>query len=508
LVVLLLLLTVVALVWRSGVVGSLFDKGKPRGAGSPAGRPSPGHSSAPSSRASPATQPIGTPVTAGPINTTFPGITTFRGNASRTYYGEGPLPKHPKVLWRYPASGGLCSRSNNLGVTKVWCGTGWTGQPNVIARKDGRIEVRIGAYDGHYHFLNGRTGARLRPDLVTGDLAKGSATSDPDGYPLYYAGSRDNKFRIVALDRPKPTVLWSIDANRDVPHKVWNDDWDGSALVLGDYLIEGGENSWLYVVRLNRHYDMAGKVQVDPRIVMLVPGYDAQLFKDLGDKDVSIEDSVAFRDGVVYFSNSGGLVQGWDIRDILRGGTRYERVFRFWDGDETDASIAIDDQGYLYVGRHASFNVPTRPQVRDHQVGSLMKLDPRKPNDPVVWSVQIGGFNPDGGILSTPALYNGMVYVLDTAGALVAVDQRTGKVWWRKKLPGPTWMSPVPVDGQILVGDCSGVLHDFDISSPHRRPTELWRVQLSGCVESTPAVWDDRIYVGTRGGAIYGIGDP
>ena len=32
----------------------------------------------------------------------------------------------------------------------------------------------------------------MRPDLVTGDLAKGSATSDPDGYPLYYAGSRDN----------------------------------------------------------------------------------------------------------------------------------------------------------------------------------------------------------------------------------------------------------------------------------------------------------------------------
>ena len=43
---------------------------------------------------------------------------------------------------------------------------------------------------------------------MTGDLAKGSATSDPDGYPLYYAGSRDNYLRVVALDRPTPTVLW------------------------------------------------------------------------------------------------------------------------------------------------------------------------------------------------------------------------------------------------------------------------------------------------------------
>ena len=40
---------------------------------------------------------------------------------------------------------------------------------------------------------------------MTGDLAKGSATSDPDGYPLYYAGSRDNKLRVVALDRGRPT---------------------------------------------------------------------------------------------------------------------------------------------------------------------------------------------------------------------------------------------------------------------------------------------------------------
>jgi hypothetical protein len=32
-------------------------------------------------------------------------------------------------------------------------------------------------------------------------------------------------------------------------------------------------------------------------------------------------------------------------------------------------------------------------------------------------------------------------------------------------------------------------------------PKEIWSVHLSeGCVESTPAVWNGRIYVGTRGG--------
>jgi outer membrane protein assembly factor BamB len=504
-----------ALAWRTdafGLLGSAAPASpitapstSPRVGGTasvPVGGSEPGPSAtAPSPSPSPAS------TTPGPINTAFPGLTTFRGNASRDYYGQGPLPSDPKVLWRYPETGGLCSTSVNLGQSKVWCGTGWTGQPNVIQHEDGSIEIREGAYDGHYHFLDGKTGQPVMPDLVTGDLAKGSATSDPDGYPLYYAGSRDNDFRIVALDRPEPTVLWKMNAN-SAPNPVWNDDWDGAALVVGDYLLEGGENSWFYVVKLNRRYDANGVVQVDPRIVMLVPGYDQQLFSDLGDDGVSIENSVAFRDGVAYFANSGGLVQGWDISDILNGGTEYDRVFRFWDGDETDASIVIDDEGFLYVGRHRSFNIPSRPQERSHEVGSLMKLDPSKPNDPVVWSVQIGGFEPDGGILGTPALYKGVVYVTDTAGALVAVNQKTGNIMWQRDLPGPTWGSPVPIDDHVLVGDCSGVLHNFDVSTPSS-PVEEWTVKLDdSCIESTPAVWKGMIYVGTRGGGIYGIGDP
>jgi hypothetical protein len=225
---------------------------------------------------------------ARPINAAFPGITTFRGNATRTFYGEGPVPRHPEILWRYPRSGGMCSQSTDESGTKTWCGLGWTGQPNVIQHPGGKVELRFGAYDGRYHFLDAATGLPLRPDLVTGDLAKGSATSDPDGYPLYYAGSRDNRLRIVALDRGAPAVLWSLDAMTSVPRVVWNNDWDGAPLVIGDYLIEGGENSWLYVIRLHRGYDARGKVTVDPHVVLRVPGWDAGLLRALGDDRVSI----------------------------------------------------------------------------------------------------------------------------------------------------------------------------------------------------------------------------
>ena len=453
---------------------------------------------------SPTRRPKALP-TPGPINTTFRGLTTFRGNATRDFYGRGPVPTHPVIRWRYPTSGGLCSKSTDGFGTRVWCGTGWTGQPNVILGKNGSVEVREGAYDGHYHFLDGKTGIPVRPDLVTGDLAKGSATTDSTGFPLYYAGSRDNLLRVVALDRQTPTVLWSFDSTTQVG-RLWNDDWDAAPLQIGDYLLDGGENSWFYVIRLHRRYDANGLVQVRPQIVMRVPGFDRQLLSTIGDTDVSIEDSVAYTDGVVYFANSGGLVQGWDISRVLHGGKKYERVFRFWDGDDTDASIVIDPQGYLYVGRKMEENV-SRPASlpRDHQIGDLMKLDPSRPAHPLVWSVQLGGFEPDGGLLGTPAWAGGIVYATYTEGGVAAVDAVTGKLLWNHPLPGPTWSSPVVVDDELLVGDGSGALNCFDVSKPRRNPKQLWRLQLGGTIESTPAVWHGWIFVGSRDGGIYGI---
>jgi outer membrane protein assembly factor BamB len=124
-----------------------------------------------------------------------------------------------------------------------------------------------------------------------------------------------------------------------------------------------------------------------------------------------------------------------------------------------------------------------------------------------VWTADLSRQGPGGGILSTPALYNGVVYVMDAGRGLLAVDQKTGKLLYELHLVAGSWSSPVPINHQLLVGDCSGVLHSFDISAPRTPPEELWRLQLPGCIESTPAVWKGTIWVGTRSGAMFGIGD-
>ncbi len=295
----------------------------------------------------------------------------------------------------------------------------------MIESADGSIEVREGAYDGQYHFLDGLTGEEVRPNYRTRDLAKGSATSDPDGYPLFYGGSRDGHLRILALDRPEPELLWSINSATTVPLPLRNDDWDGAPSIIGDYMLEGGENGWLYVVQLHRGYDATGLVTVAPEIVATIAGFDDQLLRDLGDKEVSIENSVVFRKGVVYFANSGGLVQGWDISDLLTGGTEYQQVLRFWVGDDVDASLVMDQAGFLYVAaEYQRFN------ERAQEVGQLLKLDPRTPEDPLVWSIDAReiGFEGAGGSWSTPALYGDVVVFSTAAGRVLIVDRISGAI--------------------------------------------------------------------------------
>ena len=84
------------------------------------------------------------------------------------------------------------------------------------------------------------------------------------------------------MDRAEPTLLWDIDADTSVPLPLRNNDWDGAPLVIGDYLLEGGENGWFYVVQLNRGYDEQGLVTVDPEIVATIPGFDDELLGAAG----------------------------------------------------------------------------------------------------------------------------------------------------------------------------------------------------------------------------------
>lgn len=436
---------------------------------------------------------------ARPWGSAVQGLLTFRGNPTRSFMGTGPVPRtRAEVLWRYPPDGrAMCAESSEYGEIRTWCGTGWTGQPAVFER-DGRTWVVFGAYDRAVHFVDAATGLDILPPFPTGDLAKGTVTVDPDGYPLVYAGSRDNRLRIIAIDGPAPRELWSLDGR--TADRRWNDDWDAAPLVVGGHLIEGGENSWFVGYELHRGYGADGLVTVAPEPSFRVPGFDDELLSAVGDNRVSLESSVSMSGNIAYLNSSGGLLQGWDLTPLRTGEGQVTRVFRFWTGDDGDATVVTDDGGYLYVGVEVD-----RDTARGRELGQMLKVDPRL-DDPVVWSVDVHG-GPDTGTWSTPAVVGDLVVWPTKPGTVYGLDRATGDIRWTLDLPWGMLSSPAVVDGVLVVGDAGGVLHAYDLGGGGGAPVELWRVELGGNIESTPAVWQGRVYVGTRGGFVYAVGE-
>jgi len=164
------------------------------------------------------------------------------------------------------------------------------------------------------------------------------------------------------------------------------------------------------------------------------------------------------------------------------------------------------------VCQHSDTRSATAVQ-RYNDVGQIIKLDPRKTGegeDPLVRSQkttkQSGG---QSGVWATPCLYKDMLYVPTHGGALLGLDRWTGELVWQKTLTEHAWASCVVVDHTLIVGDTYGVLHAWDVSDTRVDPPVVWEYSLESgsALESTPAVWKGRIYVGSRDGYFYCFGD-
>jgi len=423
------------------------------------------------------------------------GLTMFRGNKERNFYGTGPISNSPIVQWRYPDEP-MCKYSTSLEITNYWCGSGWTGQPVVWERPDGITEVIFGAYDGAIHFVNAETGKSTRPNFQTGDIIKGSFTLDTDGFPVLYGGSRDNKLRIIALDRKVPTEIWALDSEK-LKDGIWNNDWDGNPVIVDGVMYEGGENGIFYAIEINRSFDEFGKVIVNPEIIYQYISYNEDLIA-LTDENLSIENSPLVVDDVVYIANGGGRIMGFDIKKIKNG--KDPLVFDFWAGDDIDATMVTDGTGAIYVAvEEERFN------DRSEEIGQLIKLNPKK-KDPVVWNISLPSdpAKVKSGIWATPAIYKDYIYVPTHLGELLVVNKDNGKIVWRKNIGSHEWSSPSVIDGTLIVATCQlGGVQAYDLLDP-AEPKLLWNKRVGeGCIESTPAIWKGAMYLGNRDGYFY-----
>lgn len=444
------------------------------------------------------------------------GVLTFRGNNYRNSPSFGTsnlLDKSLSTSWEFKTS------SSSWGG-----GAGWTGQPAIVRwpyelrkkmnirdefkSKEGLTEAIYASLDGNVYFIDIKTGKETRDKINIGNPIKGSVSIDPRGLPLLYVGEGIQEkgavgFNIYSLI--DGSHLFELSGNDRFAARGWPA-FDSSAIVNSesDSVIVGGENGLLYIIKLNSNYDTkTNTMSINPKVNKYkynAPGSRGRL---------GIENSVATYANLAYFADNNGIIQCVDLNTL-------EPVW-FVDGyDDIDASLTLDivnNTPYVYCGNEV-----------DHQ-GSKGIVKLKKINGldgSIVWEKEfncessVGKKAVNGGLMATNVIgknkledlvifslarYNGF-----NSGGIIALNKKSGEIVWETIIDNYMWSSPVDIydkdgNGYIVQGDSIGNIYLLDGISGNI----LSQVTLNGNIESSPAIFENKLVVATRNGSIYGV---
>jgi outer membrane protein assembly factor BamB len=109
-----------------------------------------------------------------------------------------------------------------------------------------------------------------------------------------------------------------------------------------------------------------------------------------------------------------------------------------------------------------------------------------------LWERRIGRLNA-----SSPAYSKHRLYIVNLVpGHIVKLDAKTGRIIWKKVLPGRAESSPVVIGNSVYFGCENGELFSLSTVNGNVR----WSTPLGGPVKSAPAYYGGRLYVGDYGG--------
>ncbi len=127
--------------------------------------------------------------------------------------------------------------------------------------------------------------------------------------------------------------------------------------------------------------------------------------------------------------------------------------------------------------------------------GVFIALDDR--TGKVVWKKKLGSLNA-----SSPAYWHGKLLAVNLEPQqAIAVRARDGKVLWKRPLPARSESSPLVHGHRMFFGDEAGNFYALDA----RTGKPIWQIHLSGSVKAAPAYASGTLYDGDYAGKMYAI---
>jgi outer membrane protein assembly factor BamB len=103
---------------------------------------------------------------------------------------------------------------------------------------------------------------------------------------------------------------------------------------------------------------------------------------------------------------------------------------------------------------------------------------------------------------SSPTFSHHRLYIANLApGHILSLDPKDGHTVWKKILPGRSESSPVVVDKRVFFGDESGTMFAVDRRNGHT----IWTTQLCGSIKAAPAYKHGILFVGDYGGCMSAV---
>jgi outer membrane protein assembly factor BamB len=109
---------------------------------------------------------------------------------------------------------------------------------------------------------------------------------------------------------------------------------------------------------------------------------------------------------------------------------------------------------------------------------------------------------------ASPAVDHDTVYVTllqasqgSSAGKVVSLRQKDGRILWSKTLPSRAESSPLLVGNRLYFGSEDGTLYALDARSGR----QLWTYHASGAIKGSPSFHDGVLYFGNYGGDVQAV---